>query len=435
MKKNNKIILFLGDLAALSLSFFVSLRIGYLNEFNTNIYKTHIGPFLIIYTIWIILIFAFGLYEQENIRPNIRSIKNITVAFLLSFLISLGVFYLFPIFGISPKTNLLINISFFAIFFILIRRFLTSIFLQKNKEKILAIGETKELKEILQRIESDNHSYLKLEKHEKEISSTIWEEIKKGFFDIVIIDQEIMDKNLSDKEVENVIKSKTKFFDIVNAYEKILFKIPSEKINWSWFLTSVKDFRGFFYEKIKRIIEIIISIIGLVTLSPVLIIIFIAIKIEDGGNFTYSQTRVGKNGKDFLIHKIRSMKKDSEKDGPKWASEKDSRVTKVGKFVRSTHLDESLQLWNVIKGDVSFVGPRPERPIFTEELSKEIKNFNLRHIIKPGITGWAQINYKYGNSIEDSKQKFEYDLYYIKNRNIFLDLNIILRTIKTIFFS
>lgn len=433
MKKSNNLILFLGDLTSLALSFFISLRVGYFNEFSPQVYKTHLGPFLIIYSVWMLLIFAFGLYEQENIRPNIRSIKNIATAFVLSFLISLGIFYLFPIFGISPKTNLLINISFFTIFFILIRRFLTSIFLQKNKEKILIIGEEKELEEIAERIKPNNHSYLILTKHSKEITGDLLNEIKNGFFDIVITDQEIINKNISNNDIEHIIKSKTKFLDTISAYEKILLKIPSEKISWTWFLTSVKDFRGKIYEKIKRIVEIFISIALLIIISPALLLVFIAIKLEDGGKFIYAQTRVGKNGKEFLIYKIRSMIKDSEKNGAVWASEKDSRITKVGNFVRKTHLDESLQLWNVIKGEISFVGPRPERPEFINKLSAEIKNFNLRHLIKPGITGWAQINYKYGNSIEDSKQKFEYDLYYVKNRNLFLDIGIVVRTIHKIF--
>ena len=127
------------------------------------------------------------------------------------------------------------------------------------------------------------------------------------------------------------------------------------------------------------------------------------------------------------------MREDSEKDGPKWADEKDDRVTKIGKIVRATHLDESLQLVNVIKGEVSIIGPRPERPVFVEELSSKIKNYNLRHVVKPGITGWAQLYYKYGNTVEDAKQKFEYDLFYIKNRSITMDIGILIRTLQKIF--
>jgi lipopolysaccharide/colanic/teichoic acid biosynthesis glycosyltransferase len=262
-----------------------------------------------------------------------------------------------------------------------------------------------------------------------------WDEIKSKRFDLVILSENQIDTAFLSENIETIINSETKFLDIVKAYEKILVKIPSKKINKMWFIVSINGFRGYIYEITKRVFEILFSIIILVAMLPILVIIYAGIKIQDGGPFIYSQIRIGKNGKPFKIYKIRSMVTDSEKDGVQWAKDRDVRITKIGKFIRASHIDESMQLLNIIKGEISLVGPRPERPEFINDLEKNINNYSLRHVVKPGITGWAQINYKYGNSIEDTRQKFEYDLYYVKNRSIFMDISILIRTIQKIFLN
>ena len=433
MKNNKIVIIALSDLVAVFASFFISLRLGYLTDFNPFIYQTHLGPFTVIYAVWFFILFAFGLYEVENIRPTIRSIKNVAGAFILAFVISLTLFYLIPSFGISPKTNLLINIVIFAILFTFQRRAITSLFSKKYKERILLVGKCPEIDELKEKISKNIHGLYEVVAEVDELDAETWERIKMGHFDLVIMSDYEISQELLNQDIDFILSSETKFVDCIKAYEKILTKIPSEKINEMWFLESISTFRGKVYETIKRFVETIISGIFLIIISPLLLLVLIFIKLEDGGKFMYSQTRVGKNGKEFLIYKIRSMIEDSEKDGPKWADEKDSRVTKIGKIVRATHLDESLQLVNVIKGEVSIIGPRPERPVFVEELSSKIKNYNLRHVVKPGITGWAQLYYKYGNTVEDAKQKFEYDLFYIKNRSITMDIGILIRTLQKIF--
>ena len=161
----------------------------------------------------------------------------------------------------------------------------------------------------------------------------------------------------------------------------------------------------------------------------------VIIKLESHGPVIYSQERIGENNKPFKIFKFRSMRTDSEKDGPKWASEHDDRITKFGNIMRKTRIDELPQLYNVIVGQMSFVGPRPERQFFINTLEKEIPYYNLRHIVKPGLTGWAQVKYPYGASIEDSYRKLQYDLYYIKNYSLILDVLIILDTVKIVLFG
>jgi lipopolysaccharide/colanic/teichoic acid biosynthesis glycosyltransferase len=158
--------------------------------------------------------------------------------------------------------------------------------------------------------------------------------------------------------------------------------------------------------------------------------------LDSDGPVLYCQERVGESGRRFMVYKFRSMRVDAEREGtPVWARDKDDRITRVGRFIRKTRLDELPQLWNVLRGDMSFVGPRPERPFFVEQLAKEIPFYQQRHAVKPGVTGWAQIKYEYGSSIEDAMEKLRYDLYYIKHLSIALDLSIVFDTVKVVMFG
>jgi len=179
----------------------------------------------------------------------------------------------------------------------------------------------------------------------------------------------------------------------------------------------------------KRMCDIVLAVLGTICSLPLLLIAAILIKLEDRGPVFYKQTRVGRYGELFTIFKLRSMCLDSEATGAKWASKGDSRITRIGKILRKSRVDELPQFLNILKGDMSFIGPRPERPEFTATLDDELHHYNLRHLLKPGLTGWAQINYPYGDSVEDAKQKLTYDLYYVKYATLTLDLQITLRTI------
>lgn len=179
----------------------------------------------------------------------------------------------------------------------------------------------------------------------------------------------------------------------------------------------------------KRVIDLVIAAFILLLSLPLWPVIALAIKTNSRGPIFYTQKRVGKDEMIFSLIKFRSMIDNAEKLGPKWAEENDNRITSVGKLLRRLHLDELPQLLNVIKGEMSLVGPRPERPQFVAELKRAIPDFGLRHRIKPGITGWAQVNFPYAASLEDSRQKFKYDLYYLENRRLLLDINILWKTI------
>lgn len=223
--------------------------------------------------------------------------------------------------------------------------------------------------------------------------------------------------------------------DGIDFTEHLAGKISVENLYPSSLIFS-NGFKGtVFFKKIKRAIDIIFSIIGLVIFSPLCLLIAAAIKIESKGPIFYRQERVGEDGQIFELIKFRSMRQDAEQNGPVWAMENDPRITKVGKIIRKLRFDEIPQMINVLKGEMSFVGPRPERPYFVEQLKKEIPFYYHRHAVKPGITGWAQLYYPYGASKEDALEKLKYDLYYIKNMSPFLDLMIILETIKVVLFG
>ncbi len=223
--------------------------------------------------------------------------------------------------------------------------------------------------------------------------------------------------------------------DGVAFYEDLTGKMPVEKVNPSWFLFSNGFHVSRLTERIKRLLDVLISLSGLLASLPITLLAALIIKLESPGPIFYRQQRVGQGGDIFDVIKFRSMGQDAEKDGAVWAVQGDSRVTKFGAFIRKARIDEIPQMYNVLRGDMSFVGPRPERPIFVRQLAKTIPFYSIRHVVKPGITGWAQVCYPYGASEEDALRKLEYDLFYLKNLSLSFDLFIIFQTVKIVLFQ
>jgi len=224
--------------------------------------------------------------------------------------------------------------------------------------------------------------------------------------------------------------------DVATTYERVTGKILLDDLRPSWLIFS----DGFRVSRLSRLMKRSIDLGLAAALAaaslPAMLLTALAILIEDGHPVLYRQERVGENGRNFVLSKFRSMRKDAEKSGtPQWATSDDERVTRVGRVIRTTRLDELPQLWNVIRGDMSFVGPRPERPFFVDELSRVIPFYQQRHAVKPGLTGWAQVKYRYGSSLEDAMEKLRYDLYYIKHLSVIFDLTIVFDTVKVVLFG
>lgn len=221
--------------------------------------------------------------------------------------------------------------------------------------------------------------------------------------------------------------------DAIEVYEAITGKVPLESLRLSWLLFSPTERHSRLILIYERAAALFASILGLLLSLPLIPFIALAIKASSPGSILYRQKRVGRGGVIFDCYKFRTMRADAEADtGPTWAADDDPRITRVGRFLRTARLDEIPQLWNVLRGDMNLVGPRPERPEFVDSLNREIPNYEFRHVIRPGITGWAQIRYKYGNSIADAKEKLQYDLFYIKNVSPGLDFLILFQTIKIV---
>ena len=224
----------------------------------------------------------------------------------------------------------------------------------------------------------------------------------------------------------------TAITDYMSFRERESLCIDLNALNPSWFLFSEGFPGGRLQQAFKRCLDIVVSLALLIFLLPIIIATAIAVRLESPGPIFYRQERMGFRGKPFVLTKFRSMRVDAERDGPQWAAANDTRITAVGAFVRKTRIDEIPQIINVLKGDMSFVGPRPERPFFVEQLAEVIPYYSERHRVKPGVTGWAQLNYPYGASIEDARQKLQYDLYYIKYYSLLLDLSIIAQTVRVV---
>jgi exopolysaccharide biosynthesis polyprenyl glycosylphosphotransferase len=250
----------------------------------------------------------------------------------------------------------------------------------------------------------------------------------------------VKEQSLSSDELQLLMQKKMHGFSILTVsqfYEQVLRKIPID-------LVSLKDLifeSGFeltsrmFLQRVKRVSDILLSFFLFVITWPIILIFGVFHAVESPGPILYIQNRTGKAGEIFKIYKLRSMRIDSELNGAVWAQENDPRITKIGRFIRLTRIDELPQLWNILKGDMSFIGPRPERPEFSHSLAQQIPFYDLRHSIRPGLTGWAQVRYPYGASVEDAKEKLQYDLYYIKNYSLLLDLEILVKTVQVVLFG
>jgi sugar transferase (PEP-CTERM system associated) len=221
--------------------------------------------------------------------------------------------------------------------------------------------------------------------------------------------------------------------DLSSFFERMRGQVRLDSLRASWLIYGDGFRQGIGRTVVKRLFDVLAASVLLVVTAPVMLLAAIAIALESGFPVIYRQERVGQGGRTFKVLKFRSMRLDAEADGkPRWASNSDDRITRVGHFIRKTRIDELPQIFNVLHGDMSFVGPRPERPYFVDQLTDQIPFYAARHSVKPGITGWAQVRYAYGASVDDAVQKLQYDLYYVKNHTLFLDVLVLLQTVRVV---
>lgn len=386
---------------------------------------SHYKLFSIIFPFWILMYFIEGLYTLRIYNPANLPISVIRSTFLSVF-VSMVLVYLFPIEGrsITPKTNLILvavislPLSYFW------RRFFFNFFSHDTRlRETVLIGSDETVKMVLQELESKPHLGYKI----VSTNSTIPPEAK-----LIAIERNFADRELY-QNIFHLLGSGVEVMDLAKFAEKISGKIPINAIDESWFIEYCGHQESRSYDFLKLFVDKAIAILLLILLIPVAAIVLPILLIFHGRPIVFKQIRTGQNNKPFKLYKLRSMVVDAEKHGAQWAKPGDARVTTIGKFLRKSRFDELPQLINIIRGEMSLVGPRPERPEMIEkQLAPSIPYYNLRHLVKPGVTGWAQVTFRYGFSAEDSKEKLQYDLFYVKNKSPWLDILVLFKTIKTV---
>jgi len=392
---------------------------------------------------------AMGLY-QRNLRQGTGGVlMRLGLSFLLGFTIMSLVFYAVPSLFIGRGA---FGLGFIvALFLVLGMRgtFYRMVDEDTLKRRVMVLGAGKRALPITQlKRKNDLHGiiilgYVHISGEHDVVGddkvlhpdTSLVEFARANQVDEIVVAVEDRRKNFPVHELLDCKMSGIEVFDVLSFFERQLGKLQLDLLHPSWLIFSSGFRAGPVRAYLKRSFDVVVSLVMLAVTWPLMALVALAILIEGGGKgpVLYRQVRVGQNWQLFQVLKFRSMHVDAEKDGvPQWAQSKDGRITRVGGFIRKTRMDELPQLINVLRGDMSFVGPRPERPMFVENLSEQIPYYSERHRVKPGITGWAQISYPYGASEKDALEKLQYDLYYVKNYSLFLDMEILFQTAEVI---
>lgn len=431
-----------------------ALLIRFKGQIDLEIWQNNFESFFLFFFLWLAVFVIFDLYNIRKFHDKIKYFSTFFQALVLSSILSIIIFYISTFkYGFTPRTILLLHVLLFTIFIICWRLIFISILKKaKYRKNIAIVGFSQEVKDAVEEVmlrfkdskvklifnidnnfECENFCNLTKIKnyHQKSVKNSI-KIFKENNIDEVIV----ANKNLDNQVKDNLIDCLALGIDIValsDFYEKSARKINLSSIDQIWFLNKIHEGSKKLFESTKRIFDFIIAIFVLIIFLITFPLFAFIIKIDSKGPVFFTQIRSGRFGREFRLIKYRTMVENAENQGQAvWAQKNDKRITRVGRLMRKTRIDELPQCVNILKGEMSFVGPRPERPEFIERLEQEIPFYKQRLLIKPGLTGWAQVNYPYAASIEDSWKKMQYDLYYLKNRSLMLDLVIILRTIEVI---
>lgn len=437
------ITLFLGDIFVLAFAFFLALVVRNAAIPDIAALSLYLPVLLPLSVLWIFTFFIAGLYDKRVFVFEKKLPSIILNAQIANSLIAVIFFYTFASYlTISPKTIIILYLIISTVLLFLWRVLGSTFIGVKRQEHAILIGEGEEMQALKEEVNAHKRYNLEF------ASSVDLKQIDGIDFKTEIINL-IYSENISSVVIDlrnekseaiipslyNLIFSGVRFYDMYKVYEEVFGRIPLSLIKYSWFLENISSTSRAGYDILKRTMDIAIGSVLFVVSLPFYLFVTIAIKIEDGGNIFILQERVGQNNRLINIRKFRSMTGNDQGDyGAKGVTE--LRVTNVGRFLRVTRIDELPQLWNVLKGDISLIGPRPELPKLVALYEKEIPYYSVRHLVKPGLSGWAQIYHEnhphHGTEVLATREKLSYDLYYIKNRSLILDIMIALKTIKTL---
>jgi len=446
MKSANRakmVLLFFGDVIALYAALFAMLVLRYGADFYAQFVHAHAGPFTIIFVAWVVVFYIAGLYDLHRLRNNLDFFKTLALSLAINAAIAVFFFYLIPAFGIAPKRNLLAFIVIFAVIEIVWRRFFNRATASgEAPNKILLIGSGAAIDEVAAAVAANSQLgyavQARLTEEAAERAPRALEETAAARgANLVVMPRDLKRRDALAPAFYALFASGIRVIDLDYCYELIMRKVPLDEIKETWFLENIEG-AARFYDPLKRAWEFLAALALGIVLLPIEVLIALLVVFTSRGPAIYQQTRTGERGREFTLYKFRSMKAlsadgSAETAGAQWAAHGDARTTVIGKFLRASHLDELPQLWNIVRGDLSFVGPRPERPEFVAKLTREIPYYEVRLLILPGVTGWAQINHRADLTLNDVRQKLQYDIYYLKNRSFILDAAIVLKTIKSIF--
>ena len=438
--RKESFVLLVGDFFFFLVSLWLALLVRNLEIPSRELFSIHLAPFSLLFCVWILVFYIAGLYEKHTVILKSKLPNVLANTQLVNSVLAVVFFYFIPFFGITPKTILFIYL--FISFMIVLSWRMYGYFIigRGHTNNAILIGSGDEMKELFEEV-NNNHIY-----NIRFISSVDLNRAdEKGFWDEIVAyiyseNVSIIAIDLANKNIEpvlphlyNLIFSKVSFIDMHKIYEDIFDRVPLSLLKYNWFLENISTSPRVGYDVLKRIMDISIALILFLLSLPVYPFVFLAIKLDDGGKIFSFQTRIGESNRPIKIAKFRTMT--IADDGGRWEVQK-NEVTRVGKFLRKTRIDELPQLWDVFTGDLSLIGPRPEFSDAVKHYSDELSFYNVRHLIKPGLSGWAQIYHDaHPHHMVDTletRHKLSYDLYYIKNRSFLLDVKIALRTLKTL---
>lgn len=439
-----KLVLLQGDIILLYFSLFLTLTIRYQELPSLDNWKIHVYHFSLIFVVWLVIFYISGLYNLHTAVNNGKFTAMAFRALAVAAFTAVAYFYANQKIEIAPKTNLLVFILVFSFFFFWWRRlynYSLNAYLPKNN--IAFVGYNQKTKELIDYLDKHPHLGFKpvlvvdnpelVESRVKtvEFLNDIKPEFKKHHIRYAVLASDTQNSGGLRAALFSSLSLGINFISLPNFYEKITGKVPLDEINQTWFLENLNEGERQGYAFVKRILDFFVAGMILVLSAPLWPLIALVIKLESRGPVFIKMERVGKNNLNFKMLKFRTMREDNNQRTP--TVKNDPRITRFGGFMRKTRLDEIPQVINIIIGDMSLVGPRPELPRIVEKLTKEIPFYNERTLVKPGVTGWDQVSGEYHSpSVEDSLKKMQYDLYYIKNRSHYLDFTIILKTIGTV---
>ncbi len=432
--------LFLGDIVILVASLALALFIRFGLEADFSMFLRHLEPFSFLFAVWLLSFFIAGLYEKHTLILTSRLPQAVFNTQLANSLIAVVFFYLVPSSGIAPKTILAIYLAVSFALLLTWRIKATTLFGPKERIRAMVIGSGREMHELMEEINRNSRypiefvASIDLDHMEGiDVQQDIVKRVYSEEISMVAVD-------LMHQKVEpilpalyNLIFSKVKFLDLHKLYESVFDRIPLSLVRYNWFLENISLESRFTYDSLKRLMDIALStVLGALSLL-VYPFVALAIKLEDKGPVFIFQERVGRNNQPIRIAKFRSMTVDD--DGATEA-EKVRKITKTGAFIRKTRIDELPQLFSVLSGDLSLIGPRPELPVLAKKYEETIPYYNVRHLVKPGLSGWAQLYHKnppkFDVAFDETRMKLSYDLYYIKNRSFMLEVKVALRTVATL---